>query len=135
MCTYVCIYVYVVLLLFFITPLIFLHLFTLCFPLYFLFVIEPLVDAMAGASLEEKKEEVDTCAICLDDLIGSVNTVMTPCGHRFHCRCAITYVRKEMEMETPRERAECALCRTPIDDAEPVEVQDVEAQAPVEPVL
>ena len=81
-----------------------------------------------GLLAEEKKEEVDKCAFCLDDLIGSVNTVMTPCGHRYHCRCAITYAREEMKMKPPRERAECALCRTTI-DLEPGEVQVVVNEA------
>lgn len=39
-----------------------------------------------------KTESTTTCPICLDNIIGSKNIVVTDCGHSFHCNCLMTNV-------------------------------------------
>ena len=30
------------------------------------------------------------CPICMEEFVGGCNTVVTECGHKFHCSCLMT---------------------------------------------
>jgi hypothetical protein len=50
----------------------------------------------------------DTCAICLKKLTGGTLTLQ-PCGHRFHRRCVVPWLRSQGPSPT------CPLCRSAVD--------------------
>lgn len=51
-----------------------------------------------------KTEQVVVCPICLDNISGSKNIVITECGHSFHCSCLMTNVSHN--------GFKCPYCRT-----------------------
>jgi hypothetical protein len=50
--------------------------------------------------------EVKVCSICLEEMTGLFNKVITSCGHEFHCLCLMTNVAHK--------RYRCPYCRTPL---------------------
>lgn len=56
-----------------------------------------------------KTEQVVVCPICLDNISGSKNIVITECGHSFHCNCLMTNVSHN--------GFKCPYCRTKMCEA------------------
>ncbi|XP_057461954.1 uncharacterized protein LOC130752176 [Actinidia eriantha] len=50
----------------------------------------------------EKDEDVDRCAICLDDFQPRETVMLTPCGHMFHEDCIVPWVM---------DHGQCPVCR------------------------
>ena len=80
-------------------------------------------DAFIGAMNLEKEFDAETidCPICMDPIDGNKNSVVTECGHKFHCSCLMK--------NSCHNGFDCPMCRSAmVEDMEEEEEEDDEEE-------
>jgi hypothetical protein len=64
--------------------------------------IRPMNEEIINSYLQNGDEFIETCSICLDDVVDVESTSKLSCGHHFHTSCIISCLQRNLR---------CPLCR------------------------